>query len=376
MKIAAFRHAAAPGHEPFIGRQLRGLGPELRLFTVMPSDLPGIDVWSLEKHSRFGRAGVVAFQLTRRSPTMLHAMRDYRARLVLAHFAQDAWRIEHIARTVGVPLVAVVHGSDALVSDEAAGSTLGLSARQLRGHWRDLAASASLFLPVSDHVGDRLRDRGVPDAKIVRHYLGVEVPRLSSGGSEAAYDVGFVGRLEPNKGAVGMVRALAGHLDLFFGLGRELRVLVVGDGTERGALEELARAWKGRGLRLDLPGRVEPGLVSEMMASCSVVCCPSIQLESGIGEGLGLTSLEAQAVARPVVAFATGGLGETILDGTSGILVGAGDWTGLASSIAALVSDPVRARAMGAAGRRWVENEWDVASRNRALLGLLGERFS
>jgi colanic acid/amylovoran biosynthesis glycosyltransferase len=358
--------------EPFIERQLRGLGPDIRLFTITTSSIPDVETWSLADHASVPGVAVRAFQLTRRSRRLRRAIADFAPDVVLAHFAQDAWRIERTTRALGIPLAAVIHGSDALVSDSAAGSALGLSARQLRWHWPDLAASASLFLPVSDHVGQRLRVRGVLQDKIVRHYLGVEtVPQPAC--LQPRYDVGFMGRLEPNKGALRLVRTIAANLDHFDSLGHPPRVLVVGDGSEREEIERVAR--EGHGVKVDVVGWVNPSEIPGRIASCAVVVCPSVELPSGMAEGLGLVSLEAQAVGRTVVAFATGGLSETVRDGETGLLVPSGQWTKLADVVASLLADGARRDAMGAAGHRWIKEAWDIRRQNAELLALLETRF-
>jgi glycosyltransferase involved in cell wall biosynthesis len=67
-------------------------------------------------------------------------------------------------------------------------------------------------------------------------------------------------------------------------------------------------------------------------------------------EGFSLTALEAMATGLPVVAFAVGGLAEVVRDGRSGVLVPAGSTEGLAGAMVALLRDPDRRRAFGAAG--------------------------
>ena len=62
--------------------------------------------------------------------------------------------------------------------------------------------------------------------------------------------------------------------------------------------------------------------------------------------------LEAMASALPVVGARVGGIPEMIVEGDTGLLVPARDPQALADAIESVVRDPVRARAMGDAGRR------------------------
>lgn len=95
-------------------------------------------------------------------------------------------------------------------------------------------------------------------------------------------------------------------------------------------------------------------------SNATVFACPSIY------EPLGIVNLEAMACEAPVVATATGGIPEVVVDGETGWLVDieqVGDGTGtpvdpaafeadLAAALTEAVSDPDRARERGLAGRR------------------------
>lgn len=61
--------------------------------------------------------------------------------------------------------------------------------------------------------------------------------------------------------------------------------------------------------------------------------------------------LEAMAAGRPVVAAASGGIVDMVVDGQTGFLVPPGDADALAAALAALLSQPERAQAFGIAGR-------------------------
>jgi len=86
-------------------------------------------------------------------------------------------------------------------------------------------------------------------------------------------------------------------------------------------------------------------------------------------EGLGIVYLEAAATGLPVITGDSGGSPETILPGKTGFVV---DGTAtLVAALRLLLDDPDRARAMGAAGREWVQREYSwKAVAGRIVVGL------
>ncbi len=67
----------------------------------------------------------------------------------------------------------------------------------------------------------------------------------------------------------------------------------------------------------------------------------------------------------------SGGAPETVLDGRTGHVVAGRDLRAVVDALAGLLADPGRARAMGAAGRAWMQRDWTWPSRVRRLGGLL-----
>ena len=142
------------------------------------------------------------------------------------------------------------------------------------------------------------------------------------------------------------------------------RLLVAGDGMDRPRTERIAN-------RLGVAGRVTflGWLDRAALAGChqeaAVVAVPSLWPEP-----FGLVGLEAMACARPVVAFDVGGVSEWLADGETGCLVPPHDVAALGDRIAALLADPGRAAAMGAAGRARVEREFSAAVHVDRLLAI------
>jgi phosphatidylinositol alpha-1,6-mannosyltransferase len=88
-------------------------------------------------------------------------------------------------------------------------------------------------------------------------------------------------------------------------------------------------------------------------------------------EGLGIVFLEASATGLPVVAGRSGGSPDAVLDGVTGHVVDGTSVDEVAARLVGLLADPEAARAMGAAGRAWVEKDWQwdvLAARLRTFL--------
>jgi glycosyltransferase involved in cell wall biosynthesis len=93
---------------------------------------------------------------------------------------------------------------------------------------------------------------------------------------------------------------------------------------------------------------VPNGDLSLYHALADVLVAPSLF------EAFGIPPVEAAASGLPVVATTVGGLAETVVDGKTGILVPPADSGAVADAVAALLSDPARAVALGRAGRERV----------------------
>ncbi len=118
--------------------------------------------------------------------------------------------------------------------------------------------------------------------------------------------------------------------------------------------------------------------VVQLLSHATVLACPSVY------EPFGLVNVEAMACATAVVASRVGGIPEIVVDGETGLLVDVGpsvDAHGepadrcaftarLATALNDLVRDPDRAVALGAAGRRRVEEHfsWDAVAAHTATV--------
>jgi starch synthase len=174
----------------------------------------------------------------------------------------------------------------------------------------------------------------------------------------------FVGRITRQKGVPYLVDAALQFDE------RAQLVLCAGAPDTPEIAQEVAakvdrlRSQRGNVIWLDqmLPKRE----VIQLLSHATVFACPSIY------EPLGIVNLEAMACEAAVVATATGGIVEVVVDGETGLLVpfetAPGDIAprdpdgfvaGIAARVNELVADPDRAAAMGHAGRERAVREFD-----------------
>jgi glycosyltransferase involved in cell wall biosynthesis len=133
----------------------------------------------------------------------------------------------------------------------------------------------------------------------------------------------------------------------------EVTFLLAGEGPERAALEQQARALN-LGSRVKFLGYRQD--VAELLALCDLVVLPSIC------EGLPLCVLEAMAAGRPVVATSLPGTAEAVAHGRTGLLVPPADPPALAEAIQKLADDEGLSRAFGSAGADHVRRNFSLAN--------------
>jgi starch synthase len=241
---------------------------------------------------------------------------------------------------------------------EAADAVIAVSA----GMMRDVLAAYPALSPDRVHVvhngidtAQYSPDRGVD----VLDRLGID-PSLPT--------VTYVGRITRQKGLPYLLRAA-------WSLPPEVQlVLLAGapDTPEIGAeVAELATALnEKRGHVIWVQEHLPKPEVIQVLTHSTVFVCPSVY------EPMGIVNLEAMACETAVVATATGGIPEVVVDGVTGLLVPllqAPDGTGtpldpdrfvadLAAALDTVLADPARAAAMGKAGRqRAVDHfSWDA----------------
>jgi glycosyltransferase involved in cell wall biosynthesis len=211
---------------------------------------------------------------------------------------------------------------------------------------RWLIRGADLVLVGSNAMANETRQAGARWVEVVTNGISAVDPAAFDAEAEAIRTdlvaagglvVGMLGRLHPGKGQALLIEALA----KLRGQGRELTVLLVGEGPAEAEYRALAR-------NLGVADHVHfAGLVADIhpyLRAMDIVCVPSLK------DSLPLTAFEAMSVARPVIASRAGDLPLAIEHGHTGLLVETGSAESLAAAIDRLAADAEFRARIGEAG--------------------------
>jgi glycosyltransferase involved in cell wall biosynthesis/GT2 family glycosyltransferase len=205
---------------------------------------------------------------------------------------------------------------------------------------------------VSESTRRALVEKGFDRARISVIENGTEMPAANARRASprsGAQSIVYTGRLKPYKSVDVLLRALP----LVLEARPATKLHIVGQGPDRTRLERLS--WS-----LGLAGKVSfhgylPAVERDaILDGAAVAVCPSAF------EGWGAACVQASAHGLPVVAANVPGLVDSVVDGSTGVLVPHGDEVALADAVIALLRSPAQRQAMGDAGREWASRfTWD-----------------
>jgi glycosyltransferase involved in cell wall biosynthesis len=266
-------------------------------------------------------------------------MRTMQPDIVHTHSSKAGFLGRLAARIAGVPHIVHTPHGHIFEGYFSPGRTRAFTAlERLAARWTDRIITLS-----DEEARDHLRHGIGRPEQFVTIPSGVDLDgvqaaspvRLVTGGPV----IGAVARLVPVKGLHYLIDAAPDILRRY----PDARFLLVGDGEMRPALKAQARSL-GLADRIVFTGFRED--VPSVIAGTDIVVLPSVN------EGMGRVLVMAMALGKPIVATRVGGVAELLQNGEAGLLVPPRDAAALAEAILTLLQDPVRALALGQAGRR------------------------
>jgi glycosyltransferase involved in cell wall biosynthesis len=209
---------------------------------------------------------------------------------------------------------------------------------------------------VSEVIAEKLVSFGVQSERINVIANGIDAGAFDSAESTAGDStrppgervLGIVGRLDLQKGFEYLLTAVAALRSSF----PELRLLIVGEGPDRGKIEELVSR-QGLADHVTMAGRQTD--MPKIYGSFDIFVLPSLN------EGLPMTLLEAMAAGKAIIATRVGAVPKVVTDGVTGLLVDPGNVTSLTHAISQLLCDPGRCRLLGRNARTHVESHYTTA---------------
>jgi len=267
-------------------------------------------------------------------------LRTSDAAAVLAEYGPLGANIAQACSLAHIPLVVIFHGFDAY-------QQITLDTHQHL--YRNLFATASAIVVVSEPMRQQLIQLGAPPERLVVNSCGVD-PILFPQGDPAATDPHFlaIGRFVSKKGPLLSIRAFA----LVHQAIPSTRLTMIGTGPLLTDSKALAAELGLRNV-IHFLGACSHSTVQDHLQQARALVQHSLCCTSGDQEGTPVSLIEAQMAGVPVVSTHHAGIPAVVLDQETGFLVEEGDVDGMADAMIRLARDPQLAARMGSAGRAY-----------------------
>jgi colanic acid/amylovoran biosynthesis glycosyltransferase len=279
--------------------------------------------------------------------------------IIHCHFGQNGIKGVFL-REIGIfqgKIITTFHGNDVHYYPRKYGKNV----------YKALFEKGDLYTINSRFTGNKAIELGCSNEKIIRHPVGLETSKFNFKKREINTDklikIITVARLVEKKGIEYSIKAVAQVLKKH----TNLEYQIVGEGVLRPSIENLI-AELGISNQVKLLGWKTHDELQKLYADSHIFILSSVTASDGDKEGQGLVLQEAQAMGLPVLSTLHNGIPDGVLDGKSGFLVPERDVEALAEKLNYLVEHPEVWSEMGLAGRKFVEQNYDINKLNDKLV--------
>ena len=168
-----------------------------------------------------------------------------------------------------------------------------------------------------------------------------------------------IGRLQKRKGHDIMIQALPAIRNAV----PNILFAIVGEGEEKETLHALVRQNEVEE-QVAFLGSISDDELPDLYRSCDLFTLPN-RVVGGDFEGFGIVLLEAQACGKAILVGKSGGVGETFVDGKTGLSADCTNPSSLAEAVCSMLHDRSRLEQMGRAAREWVVEQFDIEEQAR-----------
>lgn len=228
-----------------------------------------------------------------------------------------------------------------------------------------LTRNGDKFISISNYSRLNLINFGIPKEKIIDHSVGIDIAKFPFKWNgnviskiNSHFDIITIGRLVEEKGIEYSINAIY-HLNKRNPL-LSISYKIIGEGYLIRKLKNLIRNLNIQD-KIEFLGALPHAEIIKEMRSADIFLLPSV------AEVTPVVLMEAQAIGLPVIASNVGSVSQVVTDKASGFLVGAKDINAMVEKLEFLIAHPEIWPEMGRAGRKFVEENYDIKKLNGKL---------
>ncbi|MGD1913662.1 MAG: glycosyltransferase [Rivularia sp. (in: cyanobacteria)] len=232
----------------------------------------------------------------------------------------------------------------------------------------------NIFSPVSELWKRRLIELGC-NGDIIVHRMGIDCSKFSFIArklrANGVVQIVTIARLVEKKGVEYAIRAIA----KLASSKTNLNYTIVGDGPLKESLQQLIKEL-GVDRIVTFVGLKQQQEVIEILKNSDIMLAPSVTSFDGDREGIPVVLMETMAMGLPIISTLHSGIPELVENGVSGFLTPERDVDALAEKLNYLVENPEIWNNMGAAGRAFVEEHYNIDKLNDKLVEIYNSSVS
>jgi len=292
----------------------------------------------------------------------LNIGKKFNIKLLHAHFGPAGIEMMPIAKQLKIPLIVTLHGYDAAAFLEIKSYVHSL---------RELANNSEFIICVSDNMKERLIAIGLPEHKLITHYIGIPIEKFqfidrTPIPEKVAKDENItflqVANFVEKKGHEFTVRAFASLTNQY----PKASLTLAGDGPLRPSIESLVNTL-GLTQKVAFKGAVDTNQVSQLMGKADCFLHHSITASNGDMEGIPTVLMEAMATGLPVVSTYHSGIPELIKHGENGYLVEERNINQYTNQLKSLLIEKAE---INLSARITIEQKFNISMQNKHLINI------
>ena len=266
--------------------------------------------------------------------------------LIHVHFAAEPTDLAlKISRMLEIPFVFTAHAYDIYIHPEI---------NKLRDKFdradKVITISAYNKQYLLDLLGDDLKER----IDVIRCGINLDKFKYVEREQKDIVKILTVGRFVEKKGILQAIETVHEVVKEY----QNIELRIIGDGPLK---DNIVNKIASLNLsdKIVLLGPQPHATVLKEMEEADIFLLHSVTSENGDREGIPVVLMEAQATGLPVVSTLHSGIPEAVIDGQTGFLVPERDISAMAEKLKELIRSPELRIAMGKAGRRYIERNYN-----------------